>query len=82
MDNDIIKEIVSDKGLNFKTAVIYADVDKSHVREKLQNEIKPRPCPELTKEALDQTNNIVGQMGHEPIVMALENGAQLLVGGL
>ncbi|HUM43639.1 MAG TPA: acyclic terpene utilization AtuA family protein [Fervidobacterium sp.] len=80
---DIIKEIVSDKGLNFKTAVIYADVDKSHVREKIaKNEIKPLgPAPELTKEALDQTNNIVGQMGHEPIVMALENGAQLIVAG-
>ena len=45
-----------------------------------KNEIKPLgPAPELTKEALDQTNNIVGQMGHEPIVMALENGAQLIL---
>jgi len=39
------------------------------------------PAPKLTEETLNLTNNIVGQMGHEPIIEALRSGSQLIVAG-
>lgn len=80
---EIIKEIIQEKNLHFKTAVIYADIEKEYVRNKMKTRnLSPLGfVPELTEEDLDKTNNIVGQMGVEPIIEALENGAQLIVAG-
>lgn len=80
---EIVKEIVKENDLSFKTAVIYSDVDKSVVKQKMDdNLIYPLgSAPELTAEILKKTSNIVGQMGHEPIVESLNNGAQLVVAG-
>lgn len=80
---EIIEEIIKENGLHFKTAVIYADVDKEYVRDKmLTKDVSPLgPVPELTEEDLDKTNSIVGQMGVEPIIEALKNGVQLIVAG-
>lgn len=44
--------------------------------EKLGNLVK-----ELTEERLDKSSGIVAQMGHEPIVKALQEGAQLIICG-
>lgn len=80
---EIIKEIVREKNLHFKTAIIYADIDKEYIQNKMKtNDVFPLgPVPELTEEDLDKTNSIVGQMGIEPIMEALENGAQLIIAG-
>jgi hypothetical protein len=80
---DIIKEIVSENDLSFNTAVISADIDKEFILRKMgEGKVKPLgPIPQLTEEALMNTNRIVGQMGHEPVVKALEKGAQLIVLG-
>lgn len=80
---EIIKKIVKENSLSFKTAVISADVDHEYVNEKIgSNDIHPLgPAPELTKDSLKATKRIVGQMGVEPIIEALEAGAQLIVAG-
>lgn len=80
---DIIREIITEKKLSFKTAIIHADIEKEYIMKKMEsNDVKPLgPVPELTTEVLEKTNSIVGQMGHEPIIDALENGAQLIIAG-
>lgn len=82
---DIISEILKDHGLNkLKTAVIWADIDKEAVKKKMaEGKINPlgASVKELTEERLEKTNNIVAQMGHEPIVKALEEGADLIICG-
>lgn len=79
----VIGEIVKENNLYFKTAVISADITKEFILGKMkEGKVRPLgPAPELTEEVLDRTLSIVGQMGHEPIVKALENGAQLIVAG-
>ncbi len=80
---EIIEEIIQEKKLFFKTAVIHADIEKEYVRNRLEtNNLFPMKfVPQLTENDLEKTNNIVGQMGVEPIIEALENGAQLIVAG-
>lgn len=80
---DLIEEIVRERGLCFDTAVIYADIAPQYVHRKLdEGRTAPLgPAPELTHDAIDQTARIVGQMGFEPIVDALDHGAQLIVAG-
>lgn len=80
---DIVKELAEEKSLNFKMAVIHAEIDKNLVEQKLKEEkIAPlEPAPELTIEELQFTGRIVGQMGIEPIIEALEKGAQVILAG-
>lgn len=82
-DIGLIKEIAREKGLHFRLAVIHAELDRENVREALElGKITPLgPVPRLTKEDLDQTVRIVGQMGIEPLVGALDAGAQVVVAG-
>ncbi len=39
------------------------------------------PAPDLTENELEQTVRVVGQMGVEPFIKALETGAQVIVAG-
>jgi len=80
---NIIREIVEEKQLKFKTAIIYSDVSKDYVMEKLKdNKLLPLgPVPELTEDMLESTRSIVGQLGCEPIIKALQNGSTLVVTG-
>lgn len=81
----IIKEILKEQSLeHLKVAIIWADISKDIVKERLhEGKVKPLGLTvnELTEERLDQTNGIVAQMGHEPIVKALEEGADLIICG-
>ncbi|OPL08686.1 MAG: 3-methylaspartate ammonia-lyase [delta proteobacterium ML8_F1] len=79
----IVRKIVEKHGLHFKTAIVYADVDKDYVKKKMDtDDVHPLgPVPILTESVVDLTNNIVGQMGVEPIMEALKDGAKLIVAG-
>lgn len=81
----IIRDIVTEQGMeSIKTAAVWADIDKERVAAGLDNgtivplnhTVKP-----LTRERLEQTNGVVAQMGHEPILRALNEGFQLVVCG-
>jgi Protein of unknown function (DUF1446). len=80
---DIINEIASERKLHFKMAVIHAEIPKSLLLAKMEKgELYPlHPAPELTKEELENTVRVVGQMGVEPFVEALEQGTQVIVAG-
>lgn len=80
---EIIKEIAREKGLEFKLAIIPADIDKKLIKAKMdKKEIKPlHPSPELTEKDVDDTISVVAQMGVEPFIEALKNGAQVIIAG-
>ena len=80
---EIVKSIGEDNGLSFKMAVIHAEIEKEYVINKLlDGKVKPlHPVPELTLEELEKTERIVGQMGLEPIINALEEGAEVIIAG-
>lgn len=82
-NRQIILEIAKEKNLSFKMAVIHAEIPKSQVREAMgRGEVRPlSPAPELTADNLEQTVSIVGQMGIEPIIKALDQGAQVVLAG-
>lgn len=80
---DIIKEIARDEGLRFKLAMIYADVPKERVARALEaGEVRDFEAGyEVTTRILDETRVIVAQMGHEPIIEALDQGADVIIAG-
>jgi len=81
----IIDEIIAERKLvPLKQAVIWADIPKEEILEKLKRgKVTPlgHNVPELTEKALEETTGVVAQMGVEPILEALENEAQLVVCG-
>lgn len=80
---DIIDEIAKEKNLNFKLALIHSEFPKEDIKKALINDkIKPLdPAPPLTEEEIDKTTRIVGQMGIEPFIKALEENAQVILAG-
>lgn len=80
---DIIKEIAREKQLSFKLAVIQSEFDKEFVKENLRaGNITPlHPAKQITEEELDESVRIVAQMGEEPFMEALENGANVILSG-
>lgn len=80
---DIIREIAREKQLSFKLAVIQSEFDKEFVKENLRaGNITPLyPAKQITEEELDESVRIVAQMGEEPFMEALENGADVILAG-
>jgi len=79
----VIRDVAEELGLSFRMAIIHAEIEKEYVRAKLRDgKVGPLgPVPELTEEEIDASVRIVGQMGVEPFVKALEAGAQVIVAG-
>ena len=80
-----IRELCRELGLHKKIVVIYADMDKQLVKERLA-EGRITPCssaPKLKEKDIDDTVRIVAQMGAEPIVeaMRLHADADIIVAG-
>lgn len=81
----IIDKILAENHITGKKlATIWADIPKDAVRAGMaRGEVEPLglAVKELTEERLERTNGIVAQMGHEPFVEALKNGADIILGG-
>lgn len=81
---EIIDEILDERGLQAKVSVIWADFTQEEIHQaKEEGRIKALSpnIPPLTSELIDSTNSIVAQMGHEPIVEALQQGVDIIVCG-
>ena len=79
----ILREIAGEHGLRFRLAVIKADVDRAMLRERVTREEIPglgMPRP-LSAADVDACQAIVAQMGPEPIMRALDLGADVVVAG-
>ena len=79
----LVHEIAADHSLHFRLGVIHAEVDKDWVKGQLRNgKIAPcGPVPDLSEQEVDQSARIVAQMGVEPMIAALEQGAEVIVAG-
>lgn len=79
----ILREIAARRHLHFRLAVIYADIEKAVVLDALsKNKISPcGPAPTLTEDIVHHSVNLVGQMGTDPFIEALEAGADVIIAG-
>lgn len=80
---EIIKEIVREKKLSFKMAVIESEFDKEFIKENIRKgNISPLPpAEEISEKDVDESVRIVAQMGEEPFIEALDNGADVILAG-
>jgi hypothetical protein len=80
---DIVEEIAREEGLKFKLALVHAEQDKAYLKDKLgAGRIRPlKPAPPISDEIIDGSRRIVGMMGDEPFLKALEMGADVVIAG-
>lgn len=80
---DIIRQIAKEEKLSFKMAVVSSEFDKETLLEKLRDGKieKLGPAPEVTEKDILDSTHIVAQMGIEPIIEALDGGAQVVICG-
>ena len=79
----ILKEIAAEKKLSFKLAVVSAEFEKDFLLRQFDagHIHKLGAAPELTKQDILDSTHIVAQMGVEPILAALKDGAQVILCG-
>ena len=80
---DTMHELAKRDGHRFKLAVIRSEMDKEFIKRAVR-EKRTRTLgklPELTEEMVDESVRIVGQMGLEPFMTALEGGAEVVLVG-
>ena len=80
---DILTEIAAEEGLSFSLALIQAEQDKTYLKQRLrEGRIKPlKPAPSFDEAMIDRSTRIVGMMGSEPYLRALDNGAEVVLAG-
>ena len=81
---NILEEVLRDAGVKAKVAVVYADIPHDTVKFAIDTgRIHPmgNNIPPLSYEIVDSTGDIVAQMGHEPVIRAMDTGADIVVCG-
>ncbi len=80
---DIIEELAREENLSFRLGIIYSDVDKALVRDKMaRGQVTPLEyVPELTLEGLEATTRVVAQIGVEPYQKAFDAGCDVILAG-
>jgi hypothetical protein len=80
---EIVREIAREDRLSFKLAVIHSEQDKRYIKSRLAaGKIKPHgPAAALDEATIDRAERIVGMMGPEPYMRALDAGAQVILAG-
>lgn len=83
MFRDLVHEIAREEDLHFKLALIHAEQDKSYLLRRLkEGRIRPLdPAPPFDAGVIERATRIVGMMGAEPYLRALDNGAEVVVAG-
>lgn len=81
--DEIVRETLHEKGISATIARIFTDVEPKYLKHKRDNgEISRLDYDvELTDSRIADTTTMVGQVGHEPFVNALDNGADIVLGG-
>jgi hypothetical protein len=77
----IAREVAREDGLKFRMALIHADQNPKDVTSWLrEGRISAlRNVPELTEPTIERSAKIVGMMGAEPFIRALDGGAQVVL---
>src|SRR5579875_1310257 len=80
---DLVREIAREENLHFPMAVIHAEQPKALVKKRVR-EGRVRPLaqrPPLDEATIERAERIVGMMGPEPFIKALDEGAQIVLAG-
>jgi len=79
----IARDVIAHEGLDLTVATIYSEQDAATLKDALgAGRIHPLPpLGELAAETLEECSHIVAMMGHEPIVAALQAGADVVLAG-
>lgn len=80
---EVIDEVAKELGRTFKVAIIDTTIDKDYLKKRIQNE-KIEGCQHdniLTEEAIENSTEIVAQVGVEAIVKALEMNPDIVLAG-
>ena len=80
---DIAREIAAEAELSFTLALIHAEPDRQLLTERWRaGRIHPLDnAPPLDAEVIARSSHIVGMMGAEPFIAALERGANVIIAG-
>jgi len=80
---EIYEEVAREQKLNFKMALIHCEIDKDYLKNKLrEGKIKSfGNNPSLTEKDIEESVRIVGQIGIDPFINALNGGAQVVLAG-
>jgi hypothetical protein len=80
---DIVEEIARENELSFNLATISSEQDREYLIRKYDaGQIVPLfPAPEINHDTFRNASRIVGMMGAEPFVAAIEAGADLVLAG-
>ncbi len=80
---EILEELIREERHRARVAYVHAELDKEFLKAELAaGRIEPlRNVPQLTEKAIDSATRIVAQMGAEPIIGALQAGAQVVIAG-
>ncbi|MBP3700763.1 MAG: acyclic terpene utilization AtuA family protein [Lachnospiraceae bacterium] len=81
---DILNDVLKDAHVTARVAVVHADIPHDVVDRAIgENRILPMGSniPPLTEEIVHTSGDIVAQMGHEPVIRALDTGADIIVCG-
>ena len=80
---EIVREIKEEENLSFKMATIYSEVTTEKLLDFYKKgKISPlENAPNISEESIKNLTKVVGQMGAEPYVKALEKGAQIIIAG-
>ena len=80
---DLVDEIAREEGLSFRLAVIHAEQPKDYLRRRFrEGRISPlHPAPAFDEGVIDRSTHVVGMMGAEPFIRALESGAEVVIAG-
>jgi len=79
----LVRAIAREEGLHFPMAIIHAEQNKADVTRWV-GEGRTRPLarrPQLDAATIERAERIVGMMGPEPFVKALDDGAQIVLAG-
>lgn len=79
----MVREVAAQYKLSFKMAVIHSEIDKAFIMRKLDKQTFTPLGPRhgLDAARVQAAGPIVGQMGMEPFMQALEAGAEVIIAG-
>lgn len=80
---DIARAVIRKLGLQKNLAWIYSDIPRDRVKQAIRRgDVKDFEAGyDLTERDIDDSVNLVAQMGHEPICKALDQGADIIIAG-
>lgn len=80
---EIAVEVAAELGVKPRIVALYSEISPELVKERLgQGRVRPLlPLGPLDEAAVDRCAHIVGLMGPEPYIAALEAGADIILGG-